>query len=119
MARATLKHHTRLMAIGSHEGKDMGSGVIEVNHNVAGVVLLGIGQKIDAITLLVTCAQKSHHRPTYQLTRIPQSFSWTRLSCGPVNQADAVESIGRAASWRRTAYQVRKNPRLNTETRMQ
>src|SRR6202035_3522962 len=69
-------------------------GVIEVNQNVAGVVLLGIGQKIDVITLLVTCAQKAHHRSTYQLTRIPHSFSWTRLACDAVNQADEVESIG-------------------------
>lgn len=45
-------------------------------------------------TSLVTCAQKAHHRSTHQLTRIPHSFSWTRLSCGPVNQADEVESIG-------------------------
>jgi hypothetical protein len=59
MARAGLQHHTRLMAISTHAGKDIGRGVIEVNQNVAGVVLLGIGQKIDVITLLVTCAQKA------------------------------------------------------------
>ena len=94
MARAALQHHTRLMAIRTHAGKDIGSGVIEVNQNVAGVALLGIGQKIDVITLLVTCAQKAHHRSTHQLTRIPHSFSWTRLSCDAVNQADEVESIG-------------------------
>jgi hypothetical protein len=94
MARAGLQHHTRLMAISTHAGKDIGSGVIEVNQNVAGVALLGIGQKIDVITLLVTCAQKAHHRSTYQLTRIPHSFSWTRLACDAVNQADEVESIG-------------------------
>src|SRR4029077_7453124 len=94
MARAALQHHTRLMAIGTHAGNDIGRGVIEVNQNVAGVALLGIGQKIDVITLLVTCAQKAHHRSTHQLTRIPHSFSWTRLSCGAVNQADEVESIG-------------------------
>jgi hypothetical protein len=82
------------MAIGTHAGKDIGSGMIEVNQNIAGVALLGIGQKIDVITLLVTCAQKAHHRSTHQLTRIPHSFSWTRLSCGAVNQADEVESIG-------------------------
>jgi hypothetical protein len=82
------------MAIGTHAGKDIGSDVIEVNQNVAGIALLGIGQKIDVITLLVTCAQKAHYRSTHQLPRIPHSFSWTRLSCGAVNQADEVESIG-------------------------
>ena len=94
MARAALQHHTRLMAIGTHAGNDIGSGVIEVNQNVTGVALLGIGQKIDVITLLVTCAQKAHHRSTHQLTCIPHSFSWTRLSRSAVNQADEVESIG-------------------------
>ena len=93
MARAALKHHTRLMAIGSHEWKDVGSRVIEVNENVAGIALIGIGQKIYVITLLVTGAQKAHHRSTHQLTGIPQSFSWARLSCGAVNQADEVERI--------------------------
>src|ERR1700730_14113263 len=83
----------RRTAVSTHAGKDIGRGVIEVNQNVAGVVLLGIGQKIDVITLLVTCAQKAHHRSTYQLTRIPHSFSWTRLACDAVNQADEVESI--------------------------
>ena len=94
MTRAALKHHARLMAIGSHEGNDIGSGVIEVNQNVAGIALIGIGQKIYVITLLVTCAQKAHHRSTHQLPRIPHSFSWARLSCGAVNQADEIESIG-------------------------
>ena len=93
MARAALKHHTRLMAIGLHELKGIGSGVIEVDQNVASVALLGIGQKIYVITLMVTCAQKAHHRSTHQLTRIPKTFSWTRLSCGAVNQADKVERI--------------------------
>jgi hypothetical protein len=81
------------MAIGSHAGKNIESGVIEVNENVSGIALIGIGQKIDVITLLVTGAQKAHHRSTHQLTSIPQSFSWARLSCGAVNQADEVERI--------------------------
>jgi hypothetical protein len=93
MAWAALEHHRRLMAIGSHELKDIGSGVIEVDQNVAGVALLGIGQKIYVITLMIACAQKAHHRSTHQLTSIPKPFSWTRLSCGAMNQADEVESI--------------------------
>jgi hypothetical protein len=68
-------------------------GVIEVNENVAGIALIGIGQKIYVITLLVTGAQKAHHRSTPQLTGIPQSLSRARLSCGAVNQADEVERI--------------------------
>lgn len=93
MARAALEHDTRFMAIGSHELQDIVSGVIEIEENVAGVILLGIGKKIYVITLMVTCAQKAHHRSTHQLTSTPKPFSWTRLTCGAVNQVDEVEII--------------------------
>src|SRR5260370_38620311 len=39
MSRAALQHHTRLMAMGTHPGKDIGSTAIEANQNVAGVAL--------------------------------------------------------------------------------
>ena len=94
MARAGLEHHTWLMAISAHAGKDMGSGVIQIEENIAGIAMLGIGQQIDVIPLTVACAQKAHHSSTHQLTTIPKPFSWTRLSCGTMNQADEVEIIG-------------------------
>jgi hypothetical protein len=93
MARAALEHHTRLMAIGAHEGKNIGSGVIQVEENIAGVAMLGIGQEIDVITLLVARAQKAQHRSTSQLTNIPNSFAWARPSCGAMNHADEIEII--------------------------
>jgi hypothetical protein len=39
------------MAIGSHERKNLGSGVIQVEENIAGVAMLGIGQKINMAPL--------------------------------------------------------------------
>jgi hypothetical protein len=74
------------MAISTHAGKDTGGGVLEVNQNVAGVALLGIGQKIDVITLLVTCAQKAHHRSTnrecvaWQAPSVPTSLRQFKYS---------------------------------------
>jgi hypothetical protein len=93
MARASLQHHTRLMAIASHERKKLGSGVIQVEENIAGIAMLGIGQKINIMTLQVACAEKAHHRSACQQSRIPNSFSWTRFSGETMNQPDKVEII--------------------------
>ena len=93
MTRTRLQHHTRLMAIGSHERKNLGSGVIQVEENIAGVAMLGIGQKINIMTLKVACAKKAHHRTACQLTRIPNPFSWTRFSGEAMNHADEIEII--------------------------
>jgi len=93
MARASLQHHTRLMAIGSHERKNRGSGMIQVEENIASVALLGIGQKINIMPLKVACAEKAHHRSACQLTCIPNSFSGTRSSGEPMNHAEEIEII--------------------------
>jgi len=93
MTRTRLQHHTRLMAIGSHERKNLGSSVIQVEENIAGVAMLGIGQQINIMTLKVACAKKAHHRTACQLTRIPNPFSWTRFSGEAMNHADEIEII--------------------------
>ena len=93
MTRTSLQHHTRLMAIASHERKNLGSGVIQIEENIAGVAMLGIGQKINIITLKVACTEKAHHRSACQLTRIPNPFSWTEFSGEAMNDADEIEII--------------------------
>ena len=93
MARAGLQQHTRLMAIASHERKSLGSSVIQVEENVAGVAMLGIRQKINIMTLQVARAEKAHHRSAHQQPRIPNPFSWTRFSGEAMNHADEIEII--------------------------
>jgi len=93
MARASLQHYTRLMAVASQERKNLGSGVIQVEKNIAGVAMLGIGQKINIMTLKVACAEKTHHRSACQMTRIPNPFSRTRFSGEAMNHADEIEII--------------------------
>jgi hypothetical protein len=100
---------------GAHAGKDKGSGVIKIEQNIAGVAMLGKGQQIDVIPLTVACAPKAHDRSRHQLTRIPKPFSRTRLSRGPMNQAEKVEII-RHGRERRIACEVRKNPRSNADS---
>jgi hypothetical protein len=92
-ARASLQDHTRLMAIASHERKNLGSDMIQVKENIAGVAMLSIGQEINIMTLQVACAEKAHHRSARQLTRIPNPFSWKRFSGEAMNQTDKVEVI--------------------------
>jgi hypothetical protein len=50
MARAGLEHHARLMAIGPHKRQHISSGVIQIEENIAGIAMLGVGEKIDVIT---------------------------------------------------------------------
>jgi len=46
MAGAGLEQDTRLMAMGSHAWEDIG-GAIQVEENIAGIAILGEGEKID------------------------------------------------------------------------
>lgn len=94
MARAGLEHHTRLMAMGSHLGQHIGRGVIQVEENIAGVAIFGVGKKIDVKALKVACAQEAQYRSPHQLANIPHSFAWTRPSCGAMDQANEIELIG-------------------------
>lgn len=93
MTRAGLEHHTRLMATSSHPRQHIGRGVIEVEQNIAGVLILAEGEKIDVKALKVACAQEAQYRSPQQLTRIPHSFAWARLSCAAMDQANEVELI--------------------------
>jgi len=93
MARAGLEHHTRLMAMGSHSGQHIGRGMIQVKENIAGVAILGIGEKIDVKALKVACAQEAQHRSPHQMSHIPHSFTRARPSCGAVDQANEIELI--------------------------
>ena len=94
MTRAGLEHHARLMATGSHPRQHIGPGVIQVKQNIAGVVILGEREKIDVKALKVACAQEAQYRSPQQLTSIPHSFAWARLSCETMDQANEIELIG-------------------------
>jgi len=92
MAGAGLEQDTRLMAIGSHAWQDIGR-VIQVEENIAGVAILGEGEKIDVKALKVACAQEAQYRSSQQLTNIPHSFAWARPSCEAMDQANEIKLI--------------------------
>jgi hypothetical protein len=93
MARASLEHHARLVATSSHKRQHIGSGVIQVEENIAGVAILSEGEKINVKALKIACAQEAQHRSPRQLPNIPHSFTWARTSCGAMDQADEIEII--------------------------
>ena len=70
MTEAGPEQDTRLMAIGSHAGQNIRRRVIQIEENIAGVAMLGIGQKIN---IIVPCGL----HPTEE-----------SRSCSPVRDAD-------------------------------
>ncbi len=112
MTRAGLQHHAGLMTISSYEFKDTRWGVIEVEENIAGITILGIGEQIYVVTLAVACAQKAHRRSTPQLTRIPKPFSRTHSACGMVNQTDEVKFIRHSRQLAADSVQGKKKSAL-------
>src|SRR6266849_6613301 len=112
MALAGPEHHAGLMTISSHEFKDTRWGVLEVEENIAGITILGIGKQIYVVTLAVACAQKAHHPSTPQLTRIPKPFSRTHSTCGMVNQTDEVEFIRHSRQLAADSVQGKKKSAL-------
>jgi hypothetical protein len=93
MARTSLEHYRRLMAMGSHQRQHIGSSVIQIEENVTGVAILGVGEKINIKALKIACAQKAHHRSTGQITNIPNSLTRAKPSCAAMDQANEIEII--------------------------
>ena len=90
MPRAGLNHRTRFMAIGAHRVEDRWLGVVQIDQNVAGVVVNRIGPEIDVIAFAVTHAEKSYGWLKQELGSGPQPFAGEWLSGVVVNQADEI-----------------------------
>jgi len=91
---ARLKYHTRLMPMGSHPRQNISGGLIQVQENIAGVAILGVGENVEIKALKITTAQKAQHRCSDQMTHIPHSFPWTNPSSRAMDQANEIEIIG-------------------------
>ena len=88
MTGAGLDHHAGFMSIGPHASHNLGRRAIEIEQDIAAVVLLGVRHDIYVISLAVALTEKAHHRSMHQLTCRPKSLSWTRPLCTVVNQTD-------------------------------
>ena len=94
MARAGLQYHTRVMPVGAHNLHDHRIGTIQVDENIAGVLVSGVGLDVHVASLAVANAQKAYGRRMQQLGRRPKSFPRKRTMGLMVNQADQIQLVG-------------------------
>jgi len=97
VAGAGLYHHTGVMSVGAHEVHSRRIGTIQINQNIAGVLISGVGVNVNVAPLAVASAQKADGPCTHQLDCCPQSFSGKRASGQAVNQADQIQFVGHRA----------------------
>jgi hypothetical protein len=93
--------------------------MVQVDQDVAGISVCGIGLNVYVTTLAVANPQKSKGCRIHQLGRGPQSLAWEGPFGDGMNQTNQIQFVGMAASWRRTACQVRVSPRSNMDPILQ
>ena len=94
MAGAGLQHHTRVMSVGAHDLHDHRSSTIQVDENIACVLVSGVGLDVHVASLAVANAQKPDGSRTHQITRRPKPFSGKRTTRLVVNQANQIQLVG-------------------------
>src|SRR5580704_10267162 len=93
VARAGLQNHTRRVPMGAHGLPHLWLRGVEVDKNVAGVLLPGVGVEINIAALAVAGAQKPDGRGARQLPCAPQPLSRESASALSVNQADQIQFV--------------------------
>src|SRR5260370_332329 len=91
MAGTGLEHHEGFMSMGTHGREDGRLRAVQVNQDVAGVVVLGIGMKIDIAALTIACTQEPDGGQIHQLVCGPQPFPGERPFGEAVNQANEIQ----------------------------
>ena len=85
-------HDAGFMAMGAHRGENHWRRVIQVDQNVAGVLIDAIGTEIDVKALAVAGTEEPHRRRIQKPGRGPEPFAGKRPSGLVMNQADQVRS---------------------------
>jgi hypothetical protein len=93
VAGTGLEHHTRFVPLGGHGSDHRGAGMVQVDQDVAGVVVLGVGVKVDIAALLIAPAQEANGGQMGQLVRSPQPFSGERSFSGVMNQPNEIQLV--------------------------
>jgi len=94
VAGTGLQHHAGVVSLGAHGGDHRRLCSIQVEENVACVLVTGVGLQIDAASLAVAAAQKADGGRTPQLVDRPQPLAGERPPGLLVNQADQVQLVG-------------------------
>ena len=72
---AGLKNDTGVMSIGPQKGQNAVMGVVQVEQDVTGIVVPGIGQDVNITAFAVADAQEANGSRREQLGGGPESFS--------------------------------------------
>ena len=91
VAGAGLKHHARLMTIGTHQLECGRIGVVQIQQDVAGVPVVSIGLKVYVTAFTIANAQESYCRLLAQLGGRPEPFARECGSGDVVNQPNQIE----------------------------
>jgi hypothetical protein len=94
MAGAGLYHHTGVMSVGAHEVYGGRIGTIQIDQNIAGVLVSGVGVNVNVTPLAVASTQKADGSGTHQLDCCPKSFSGKRAASQVMNQTDQIQFVG-------------------------
>ena len=94
MAGAGLYHHTGVMSVGAHEVHRCRIGTIQIDQNIACVLVSGVGVNVHVAPLAVANAQKPDCSGMKQLGCRPKSFSGKRTTCLVVNQTNQIQFVG-------------------------
>ncbi len=91
MARTGLQDHTRIMPVGAHVRDHARPRNIQIDENVACVLLSTVGLNIHIATFQVASAQKPNRGRVGQLVGGPQPFARKGAMSLVVNQTDEVQ----------------------------
>jgi len=94
MSGTGLDHNTRLVTVAAHGGQYSWLGIVQIDQNIAGVVVRCVGPEIDIKALSVTGAEKSDGGFNQKLGSRPKPLARQRLSGRVVNQADQITVTG-------------------------
>ena len=91
VAGTGLQNHTGSMPMEPHGLQTHWLRDVEVDEDIACVLVPGVGVEINIASLAVACAQKPDDPGTRHLLGAPQPFSWESASALSVNQADQIQ----------------------------
>jgi len=90
MSRAGLDHATGLMTVGAHVCQYLGLGIVEVDKNIACILVKRVGAEVDVEALAVASTQKSKAGFAQNFDSRPKPLAWPRPPRRMVDQADQI-----------------------------
>ena len=93
-AGASLEDDAGVVSVCAHDVNQAGGGGVEIDQDVAGVLLVGIGTEVDVEALAVTEAQEADHAATGKLKAGPQRLSGEGFSREAIDQTELLEIAG-------------------------